>query len=299
MVSSLLVKVTELNALKTIFARIQTNGAAIKSLESVGIAVKDVGGEAIPVSEILENLASKWDSLSEAQKQQIGVSTAGMFQNTRFLGLMENFYTAISATSSAMNSQNSAMREQERYSESLEGRLNRLSAAWTGLAANAGEAFLSDGIIAFAEALRDIVQVGGEVIKTIGFLPSIFALASAVTLLLSKNVRTLATALVLGTSAMRQETLASIGLSTGMTRAAVASSLLKTALRGLMVATVVGAGFMALGFVIEKLVSAFSDAKQEQEKLAESQKKSVEAITTNKEQTDQLIQKYKELVVQL
>ncbi|PAV34001.1 phage tail tape measure protein, partial [Bacillus licheniformis] len=53
--------------------------------------------------------------------------------------------------------------------------------------------------------------------------------------------------------------------------------------------------FMALGFVIEKLVSAFSDAKQEQEKLAESQKKSVEAITTNKEQTDQLIQKYKEL----
>ncbi|AYC52055.1 phage tail tape measure protein [Bacillus licheniformis] len=85
MVSSLLVKVTELNALKTIFARIQTNGAAIKSLESVGIAVKDVGGEARPVSDILEELASKWDSLSEAQKQQIGVSSAGMFQNTRLI----------------------------------------------------------------------------------------------------------------------------------------------------------------------------------------------------------------------
>ncbi|WP_395948323.1 transglycosylase SLT domain-containing protein [Bacillus swezeyi] len=201
----------------------------------------------------------------------------------------------MSATSSAINSQGSAMREQERYSESLEGRLNRLSAAWTGLAANAGDAFLSDGIIAFAEALRDIVQVGGEVIKTIGFLPSIFALASTATLLLSKNVRTLAATLVLGTSAMRQETLASMGLSIGMTRAAVASNLLKTALRGLMVATVVGAGFMALGFVIEKLVSAYSDAKQKQEEFAESQKKSVEAITTNKEQTDQLIKKYQEL----
>ncbi|KAA6472281.1 phage tail tape measure protein [Bacillus swezeyi] len=208
---------------------------------------------------------------------------------------MEQWSTAISATSSAINSQGSAMREQERYSESLEGRLNRLSAAWTGLAANAGDAFLSDGIIAFAEALRDIVQVGGEVIKTIGFLPSIFALASTATLLLSKNVRTLAATLVLGTSAMRQETLASMGLSIGMTRAAVASNLLKTALRGLMVATVVGAGFMALGFVIEKLVSAYSDAKQKQEEFAESQKKSVEAITTNKEQTDQLIKKYQEL----
>lgn len=208
---------------------------------------------------------------------------------------MEQWSTAISATSSAINSQGSAMREQERYSESLEGRLNRLSAAWTGLAANAGDAFLSNGIISFAEALRDIVQVGGEVIKTIGFLPSIFALASTATLLLSKNARTLAAALLLGTSGMRQGEVASIGLSTGMTRAAVASTLLKNSLRALMVATVVGAGFMALGFVIEKLVSAYSDAKQEQEKLAESQKKSVEAITTNKEQTDQLIQKYKDL----
>ncbi|WP_412095108.1 transglycosylase SLT domain-containing protein [Bacillus haynesii] len=211
------------------------------------------------------------------------------------LALMEQWSTAISATSSAINSQGSAMREQERYSESLEGRLNRLSAAWTGLAANAGDAFLSNGIISFAEALRDIVQVGGEVIKTIGFLPSIFALASTATLLLSKNARTLAAALLLGTSGMRQGEVASIGLSTGMTRAAVASTLLKNSLRALMVATVVGAGFMALGFVIEKLVSAYSDAKQEQEKLAESQKKSVEAITTNKEQTDQLIQKYKDL----
>lgn len=283
------------NALKTIFARIQTNGAAIKSLESVGIAVKDVGGEARPVSDILEDLSSKWDSLSQAQKQQIGVATSGMFQNTRFLGLMENFGTAISATSSAMNSQGSAMREQQRYSESLEGRLNRLSAAWTSLAANAGEAFLSDGIIAFAETLRDIVQVGGEVIKTVGFLPSLFALTSTATLLLSKNARTLATTLVFGTSAMRQETLASIGLTTGMTRAAVASTLLKNSLRALMVSTAVGVVFIGIGLAIEKLVSAFSDAKQEQEKLAESQKKSVEAITTNKEQTDQLIQKYKEL----
>lgn len=283
------------NALKTIFARIQTNGAAIKSLESVGIAVKDVGGEARPVSDILEDLSSKWDSLSQAQKQQIGVATSGMFQNTRFLGLMENFGTAISATSSAMNSQGSAMREQQRYSESLEGRLNRLSAAWTSLAAKAGEAFLSDGIIAFAETLRDIVQVGGEVIKTVGFLPSLFALTSTATLLLSKNARTLATTLVFGTSAMRQETLASIGLTTGMTRAAVASTLLKNSLRALMVSTAVGVVFMGIGLAIEKLVSAYSEAKQKQEEFAESQKKSVEAITTNKEQTDQLIQKYKEL----
>lgn len=208
---------------------------------------------------------------------------------------MNNFSLAQDSATTAVESTGSAWKEQEKYSESLQARINRLSNAWTELGLAAGDAVISDGIIALTESLKDLLQLGTGITKTIGFLPSIFALASTATLLLSKNVRTLATTLVLGTSAMRQETLASIGLSTGMTRAAVASNLLKTALRGLMVSTVVGAGFMALGFVIEKLVSAFSNAKQEQENLAESQKKSVEAITTNKEQTDQLIQKYKEL----
>ncbi|PAC96517.1 phage tail tape measure protein [Bacillus paralicheniformis] len=314
MVSSLLVKVTELNALKTIFARIQTNGAAIKSLESVGIAVKDVGGEARPVSDILGELASKWDDLSDAQKQQIGVSTAGMFQNTRFLGLLQNWETATKATTTAINSQGSAMREQERYSESLEGRLNRLSASWSGLAANAGDAFLSDGIISFAEILKDIVQAGASVTKTIGFLPSVFATASAAILLFNSNLRStmilagsnMGTALKSLIANFSLLNVASTGAAAGQRMLAIATNVTsvaittlgkvtKTTMAFLAGAVLPMAGFMALGFVIEKLVSAYSDAKQEQEKLAESQKKSVEAITTNKEQTDQLIQKYKEL----
>ncbi|WP_412677801.1 phage tail tape measure protein [Bacillus swezeyi] len=307
-------KVTELNALKTIFARIQTNGAAIKSLESVGIAVKDVGGEAIPVSEILENLASKWDSLSEAQKQQIGVSTAGMFQNTRFLGLLQNWETATKATTTAINSQGSAMREQERYSESLEGRLNRLSAAWTGLAANAGDAFLSDGIISFAEILKDIVQAGASVTKTIGFLPSVFATASAAILLFNSNLRStmilagsnMGTALKSLIANFSLLNVASTGAAAGQRMLAIATNVTsvaittlgkvtKTTMAFLAGAVLPMAGFMALGFVIEKLVSSYSEAKQKQEEFEESQKKSVEAITTNKEQTDQLIKKYKEL----
>ncbi len=288
-------KVTELNALKTIFARIGNNESSIKALDQIGISVKTASGEAKSASELIEELSSKWDGLSEAQKRQTAIGVSGIYQLSRFNALMNQFQLAQDSATTAAESTGSAWKEQEKYSESLQARINRLSNAWTELGLAAGDAVISDGIIALTESLKDLLQLGTGITKTIGFLPSIFALASTATLLLSKNVRTLATTLVLGTSAMRQETLASIGLSTGMTRAAVASNLLKTALRGLMVATVVGAGFMALGFVIEKLVSAFSDAKQEQEKLAESQKKSVEAITTNKEQTDQLIQKYKEL----
>ncbi|WP_373870193.1 phage tail tape measure protein [Bacillus sonorensis] len=300
-------KVTELNALKTIFARIQTNGAAIKSLESIGIAVKDVGGEARPVSKILEELHQKWDDLSQAQKQQIGVSTAGMFQNTRFLGLMENFNTAISATSSATHSQNSALREQERYSESLEGRLNRLSAAWTGLAAVSGQAFLSDGIIAFAETLKDVVQVGANVTKTIGFLPQVFGAATTALLLFNTTLRT-------GTIESGKRLIElfrdfpariqSFSASTATARTSVEAlkisfltlgTTVKTAGRFLAGATLPIAGFMALAFVIEKLISAYSEAKQKQEEFEQNQQKNIDALTKNKNTTEELIKKYKKL----
>ncbi|WP_420920962.1 phage tail tape measure protein [Bacillus licheniformis] len=290
-----MVKVTELNALKTIFARIGNNESSIKALDQIGISVKKAGGEAKSASELIAETASKWDSLSEAQKQNTSIGIAGIYQLSRFNALMSQYKMSQEAATTAAQSAGSAWKEQEKYSDSLQARINRLSNAWTELSLASGEAFISDGIIALTETLKDIVQAGAGVIKTIGFLPTVFGLASTATLLFSKNVRTLATTLVLGTSAMRQETLASIGLSTGMTRAAIASNLLKTALRGLMVSTVVGAAFMAIGFAIEKIVSAFSEAKQKQEEFEESQRKSVEAITTNKEQTDQLIKKYQEL----
>ncbi len=55
------------------------------------------------------------------------------------------------------------------------------------------------------------------------------------------------------------------------------------------------AGFAALGFVVEKLVSAYSDAKKAQEDFETAQSTSIEAWTTNKEATQGLIDKYKEL----
>lgn len=94
---------------------------------------------------------------------------------------------------------------------------------------------------------------------------------------------------------MRQETLASIGLEAGMTRAAVASRVLKTALRGLLVSTVVGGALAALGWALESVVSSFTDAKKAKDDFEQSQQTNVEAITTNKDSTDKLIKQYKEL----
>ncbi|WP_412095121.1 transglycosylase SLT domain-containing protein [Bacillus haynesii] len=211
-----------------------------------------------------------------------------------------------SATTAA-ESTGSAWKEQEKYSESLQARINRLSNAWTELSLASGDAVVSDGIVALTETLKDLVQIGTGITKTIGLLPQVFGIATTAVLLFNASLRT--GAIANGNLFLRllnNFPTSLTAFSSSMTGAAIRArflnitlATLKTTARTTMAflagAALPMAGFMALGFVIEKLVSAFSDAKQEQEKLAESQKKSVEAITTNKEQTDQLIQKYKDL----
>lgn len=307
MVSSLLVKVTELNALKTIFARIGNNESSIKALDQIGISVKTASGEAKSASELIEELSSKWDGLSEAQKRQTAIGVSGIYQLSRFNALMNQFQLAQDSATTAAESTGSEWKEQEKYSESLQARINRLSNAWTELSLASGDAVVSDGIVALTETLKDLVQIGTGITKTIGLLPQVFGIATTAVLLFNASLRT--GAIANGNLFLRllnNFPTSLTAFSSSMTGAAIRArflnitlATLKTTARTTMAflagAVLPMAGFMALGFVIEKLVSAFSDAKQEQEKLAESQKKSVEAITTNKEQTDQLIQKYKEL----
>ncbi len=283
------------NALKTIFARIQTNKQAVSALEGIGIAVKDAGGEAIPVADILEKLAGRWNTLSQAQKQQLGITIASQFQNTRFLALMENWETATKATSMAINSQGSSMREQEKYSQSLEARLNNLSNKFVELSEAASRAFISDGLIAATDVLGDLLAAISGVVNSIGFLPTAFLTANAAVFAFSKTARAMQTALVFGVGALSASQKALLGVEAGMSRAALATKAMTVAWRGLMSATVVGAGLILIGVALEKIVGAYSDAKKAREEFEQNQNTNIEALTVNKDQTEELIKRYKEL----
>src|SRR5690606_34422038 len=107
------------NSLKTIYSRITTMKDAEQILNSVNIQVKDMEGNVRPVQDILSDLGAKWHELSDAQKQQIAVTIAGRYQLSRFLALMNNWDMAVNATTTALTSQGSAMRENDRYLESF------------------------------------------------------------------------------------------------------------------------------------------------------------------------------------
>ena len=90
-------------ALKTIFARIQglnlgetlDDGTTLnkysQALEKVGISIFDSTGEMKKMDNILDEMAAKWDTLSEAQQAALAQTVAGVRQYTQLIALMDNW----------------------------------------------------------------------------------------------------------------------------------------------------------------------------------------------------------------
>lgn len=72
-----------MNSLKTIYSRITTMESASTELSAVGINIRDANNNMRDVSDILDDLAGKWSSLSDEQRQNMGVTLAGRYQLSR------------------------------------------------------------------------------------------------------------------------------------------------------------------------------------------------------------------------
>ncbi|MNJ64648.1 Phage-related minor tail protein [compost metagenome] len=72
-----------MNSLKTIYSRLTTMDKSEDTLNAVGVAMRNVGGEVRDASEILDDLAAKWSGLSKEQQQNTAVNLAGRYQLTR------------------------------------------------------------------------------------------------------------------------------------------------------------------------------------------------------------------------
>lgn len=162
------------NSLKTIYSRITTMGPAIDMLDSLGVSINEMtenGMQVRSVGDILGDLAGKWDGLSDSQRQNAGVTLAGRNQLSRFLALMNNWSMSQDATSAAINSTGSAVREQAVYMDSYEAKVNGLKTRFTELSLSIGEAFLSDGMYLALDGLADFVEMLTELTSKVGVLP--------------------------------------------------------------------------------------------------------------------------------
>lgn len=71
------------NGLKTLYARITTNSSAIGALNDLGISMEKVDGSAKTATELIDELAGKWNTLSATQQRNTAVGVAGIYQLSR------------------------------------------------------------------------------------------------------------------------------------------------------------------------------------------------------------------------
>ncbi|WP_342534787.1 phage tail tip lysozyme [Lysinibacillus sp. FSL K6-0057] len=283
------------NSLKTIFSRITTNSSAIGALNDIGISIEDMEGKVKPVSSIIQEIAGKWNQLSDAERQNTAVKVAGTYQLSRFNALMLNYQMAQSATATSMDSFNSAMREQEEYGKSLQARLNQLDAAWWSFSSAVGETVLYDSIIVITSALETMTDSGNGVVSTIGLLPPVITVATVAVYAFSGSFRALVASTYASTSATVAATGATGVFSGALVGLRTVAGLATVALKGLAIATGIGMVFAVAGVAIEKLTNIISENIQKQEELDLYLEKNTSALSSNKDEVEKLITQYNSL----
>lgn len=117
--------------LNTIASRIVKNQDALKAY---GIQVEDVNGNLKSTYNVLAELKPTWDSMSEAERVALGDAIAGTNQYKVLAAVMQNFEHATDATTTALNSSGSAIKENAAYMESLEAKTTAVKATFQDLA---------------------------------------------------------------------------------------------------------------------------------------------------------------------
>lgn len=154
------------NGLKTLTLRLQgMNEEGEKDLEvqaqmeglfnKLGISVYKSNGELKNTYEILETLAPIYKELTNAEKAYVTETIAGKYQAQNAAAILNNWSTAVEATTTAMNSQGSAAAENEKVLDSIQGHLQQLASSWEELSKNV---FNSD-------LIKFIIDLGNAFLK--------------------------------------------------------------------------------------------------------------------------------------
>lgn len=114
-------------------------------------------------AQIIKEIGAVWDSMSDVSQAATLEKLAGKNRASTVAGLIENYELIDDVMKSAEEAQGSALKENQRYVESIEGSLNRLSSAWDKLWVNENN---REVITFFIDLGRGIL----EVVDNVGIL---------------------------------------------------------------------------------------------------------------------------------
>ena len=256
------------NGLKTITLRLQgMDEAGEESLELVaqmeglftklGLSMYKADGSLKSTYELLKDLAPVYRDATAAQKAYITETIAGKYQAQNAAAILNNFEVAIEATETAMNSQGSAMNENAKVMDSIEGKLNSLKSAWEELSNNLIDSELVKFIIDLGTSILELANsgIGQFIIKSslvvigLTLLDKILGLTIVKVKGFKKDITTATLALMGYTKEAKKTAAANVVLGNSFDAAGK---------KGVKSSKTVSSGFMALLPVLKSVGKALS-----------------------------------------
>lgn len=131
------------------------------TLANVGINLRKTMTEYNSASDVLDALASKWDTLNQAQQNAIAISFGGSRMQNQFRVLMENYDRVQKYTDVAANSDGQGEQKFDLYLQGLEAKTNSLKASLESLSSSVISSDLYAGFLDGSKAVVDFTEKTG------------------------------------------------------------------------------------------------------------------------------------------
>ena len=294
------------NAYRTIFLRTTKAGEAFGTMEediskseealrNVGVQVRSTEGEFRPIQDILSDLASKWENLTEVQQNNITYNMAGIRQTNILTSLLKNFDIYESIVDKANNAEGTTLRNQEIYAEGMTATFQNLKNSMEKFWNSIIKSEAVNSIVSVLTFIIDIVTELGDATEGLSNIVLAFGILKLVSNLELVQVALLGIKTVFTTLKANMVIFASISSGIGVIEALKASV---SGLFAILQANPIMSVMTALGLLyltVRKMQNASKELRESSQKNYESNKEEYNSLIEEAESLDTLIEKYKAL----
>lgn len=111
----------------------------------------------------MDELSAKWKDLTDIQRASLTELVAGKTQANVFNSLITNFSTAREALEVSANSAGSAMKENEKYLDSIAGRIEQVKASFEAFSTSVIDSGIVKAFVSIADAALKVATAFTDV----------------------------------------------------------------------------------------------------------------------------------------
>ncbi len=136
----------------------------------VDIALQKSNGEMRSTYDIMNDLGEVWGDLNETEQTSIATALAGKTQFEVFANVMKNWGAATRVVNNAVKANGSSLRENAKYLDSIEGKVQAFQSAWEQLSYHLVNSDTIKGVIDLGTSIITTID---NIVQKIGVLPTL------------------------------------------------------------------------------------------------------------------------------